>query len=100
MLKLAAFADEISPDLDEQVRVCRENGVTHFELRGVAGKNVLDFDPPLRDEIKRLEALELGIAPPPRSAFRKPEKMQTPTPLGPGGGGYDPAMRRGKRKGR
>ncbi len=52
-LKLAAFADEISPDLDEQIRVCRENGVTHFELRGVAGKNVLDFDAPLRDEIKR-----------------------------------------------
>lgn len=52
-LKLAAFADEISPDLDEQIRVCRENGVTHFELRGVAGKNVLDFDPPLRDQIKR-----------------------------------------------
>ncbi len=51
-LKLAAFADEISPDLDEQIRVCRENGVTHFELRGVAGKNVLDFDKPLRDEIK------------------------------------------------
>ncbi|MGB7157210.1 MAG: sugar phosphate isomerase/epimerase [Tepidisphaeraceae bacterium] len=53
MLKLAAFADEISPDLDEQIRVCKENAVTHFELRGVAGKNVLDFDPSLRDEIKR-----------------------------------------------
>ncbi len=52
-LRLAAFADEISPDLDEQIRVCRENGVTHFELRGVAGKNVLDFDKPQRDEIKR-----------------------------------------------
>ena len=44
MLKLSAFADEISPDLEEQIRVCRQNGVTHFELRGVAGKNVLDFD--------------------------------------------------------
>ncbi len=52
-LGLSAFADEISPDLDEQIRVCRENGVTHVELRGVAGKNVLDFDRPLRDEIKR-----------------------------------------------
>ena len=52
-LGLSAFADEISPDLDEQIRVCRENGVTHIELRGVAGKNVLDFDRPLRDEIKR-----------------------------------------------
>jgi 3-dehydroshikimate dehydratase len=53
VLKLAAFADEISPDLDEQIRVCRANAVTHFELRGVAGKNVLDFDAPLRNEIKR-----------------------------------------------
>ncbi|HYO07665.1 MAG TPA: sugar phosphate isomerase/epimerase family protein [Tepidisphaeraceae bacterium] len=52
MLKLAAFADEISPDLDEQVRTCKQNGVTHFELRGVAGKNVLDFDAALRNEIK------------------------------------------------
>ncbi|HEV2292318.1 MAG TPA: sugar phosphate isomerase/epimerase family protein [Tepidisphaeraceae bacterium] len=61
-LKLAAFADEISPDLDEQIRVCRENGVTHFELRGVAGKNVLDFDQPLRDEIKRkLVDNEMGV---------------------------------------
>jgi sugar phosphate isomerase/epimerase len=52
MLKLSAFADEISPNLDEQIRVCRENNVTHFELRGVAGKNVLDFDNALRNEIK------------------------------------------------
>jgi sugar phosphate isomerase/epimerase len=52
VLKLAAFADEISPQLDEQIAVCRANGVTHFELRGVYGKNVLDFDTPLREEIK------------------------------------------------
>jgi len=52
MMKLAAFADEISPDLDEQIRVCRENGVTHFELRGAYGKNVLDFDSALRNEVK------------------------------------------------
>ena len=53
MLRLAAFADEISPDLDTQIEHCRNNGVTHFELRGVAGKNVLDFDAALRAEIKR-----------------------------------------------
>jgi hypothetical protein len=33
MLKLSAFADEISPDLDEQIRVCRELSITHVELR-------------------------------------------------------------------
>jgi sugar phosphate isomerase/epimerase len=53
MFKLSAFADEISPDLDEQIRVCRENGVTHVELRSVNKVNVLDFDQKLRNEIKR-----------------------------------------------
>ena len=53
MLKLSAFADEISPSLDEQIRVCAENDVTHFELRSVNKTNVLDFHPPLRAEIKR-----------------------------------------------
>lgn len=52
MLKLAAFTDEISPDLDEQVRFCKANGIGHFELRGVSNKNVLDFDPALRKQIK------------------------------------------------
>ena len=62
MLKLAAFADEISPDLDEQIRVCKANGVTHFELRGVYGKNVLDFDRALRDEIRsKLTANGMGV---------------------------------------
>ena len=52
MLKLSAFADEISPELDEQIRVCRECGVTHFELRSVRGVNVLDLDKDLRAEIR------------------------------------------------
>ena len=62
MLKLAAFADEISPNLDDQIRVCQANGVTHFELRSVAGKNVLDFDKGLRAEIKtKLAGNGLGV---------------------------------------
>jgi sugar phosphate isomerase/epimerase len=52
MLKLAGFADEISPELSKQIAVCKKLGITHFELRGVAGKNVLDFDQALRTEIK------------------------------------------------
>jgi sugar phosphate isomerase/epimerase len=63
MLKLAAFADEISPDLDVQIEHCKKNGVTHIELRGVAGKNVLDFDQALRAEIKHALADNgLGVA--------------------------------------
>jgi 3-dehydroshikimate dehydratase len=62
MLKLSAFADEISPDLDEQIRVCKLNGVSHFELRGVYGKNVMDFDAGLRNEIKtKLSANGMGV---------------------------------------
>lgn len=63
MFKLSAFADEISPDLGEQIRVCKAAGVTHFELRGVYGKNVLDFDAELRKEIKtKLSEAGLGVA--------------------------------------
>jgi 3-dehydroshikimate dehydratase len=61
MLKLAAFADEVSPQLDEQIAFCKKNGITHFELRGVYGKNVLDFDPALREEIKT-KLRENGLA--------------------------------------
>jgi sugar phosphate isomerase/epimerase len=53
MLGLAAFADEISPDLNVQITECKRQGVTHIELRGVAGKNVLDFDKSMRVEIKQ-----------------------------------------------
>src|SRR4051794_35890678 len=62
MLKLSAFADEIGPDLDEQISVCKANAVTHFELRGVYGKNVMDFDDGLRKEIKtKLTGNGMGV---------------------------------------
>jgi excinuclease ABC subunit B len=52
-----------------------------------------------RDEIKRLEAIELGLPPPPMaSALMRPKRGgdRTPEPMGPGGGGYDPSKRRGR----
>lgn len=58
MLRLSAFADEISPDIDEQVRVCRENAVTHIELRSVNKINVLDLTQAMRADIQR--ALDAG----------------------------------------
>ena len=51
----------------------------------------------LRDEIKRLEALDLGLPPPPAATPRQSKRDRTPEPLGPGGGGYDPSKRRRKR---
>jgi len=63
VMKLCGFADEISPELDEQIKCCKENGVTHFELRGVYGKNVLDFDKSVRIEVKsKLKANGMGVA--------------------------------------
>jgi excinuclease ABC subunit B len=48
----------------------------------------------LRDEIKRLEALELGLdAPPPTGHEARARADWKPKPLGPGGGGYDPDKR-------
>ncbi|MBV9786719.1 MAG: sugar phosphate isomerase/epimerase [Chloroflexi bacterium] len=41
MWTLSAFADEISPDLHVQVETLLREGITHLELRGVAGNNVL-----------------------------------------------------------
>lgn len=62
MLKLSAFADEISPDIDEQIRVCKATGITHFELRSVGGVNVLDLTPAVRDETRRkLRDAGLGV---------------------------------------
>ncbi|WP_298263684.1 excinuclease ABC subunit UvrB [Acidocella sp.] len=53
----------------------------------------------LRDEIKRLEALALGLPPPaPPRSFKQPKG---PVPLGPGGGGYDPAqVKKGRGRGK
>jgi sugar phosphate isomerase/epimerase len=62
MLKISAFADEISANLDEQIQGCKDNGVTHFELRSVNKINVLDFENPLRAEIKqKLKANGIGV---------------------------------------
>lgn len=61
--KLAAFADEISPELSEQIRVCKQVGVTDFELRGVSKINVLDFDDAMAKQVKaELAAAGIGVA--------------------------------------
>jgi 3-dehydroshikimate dehydratase len=43
MIRLSAFADEISPDLDEQIAVLSSEHIHFLDLRSVENTNVLDF---------------------------------------------------------
>lgn len=52
MPTLTAFADEISPDIHEQLACLKRNGVSFVELRGAFGANVLKFTAAQRSEIK------------------------------------------------
>jgi len=63
MIRLSAFADEISLNLDEQIAVLHSENIHFIDLRSVWGTNVLDFTDQQVTEIKqKLDDQGIGIA--------------------------------------
>ena len=63
MIRISAFADEIAPDLDEQIASLSAEGIGAIDLRAAWGTPVLDLD---EGQVARLErslsAANIGVA--------------------------------------
>jgi sugar phosphate isomerase/epimerase len=63
MWTLSGFADEISPELSEQIDTLLAEGMSYLEFRGVWGKNVLDLTDEELELVRReLRAHGLGVS--------------------------------------
>jgi sugar phosphate isomerase/epimerase len=63
MIRLSAFADEISANLDEQVDVLRSEHISFLDLRTIGGNDVLDLtDQELYQVKQTLDAAGISVA--------------------------------------
>lgn len=61
--KLSAFADEYSPNLDEQIEGLRANGISLIEPRGIDGTGIADISLEKAKEVRaKLDAASIGIS--------------------------------------
>lgn len=51
-VKLSGFADEIDENLETQIKVLKKLKINHIEMRGVNGKNLIDYSV---DEVKEIK---------------------------------------------
>lgn len=70
MWTLTGFADEISPELDEQVATLAAEEMRYLELRSAWGTNILDLSDDEVDRVKAtLGAAGIGLAPEGHESF-------------------------------
>jgi sugar phosphate isomerase/epimerase len=63
MIRLSAFADEISADIDEQISILQSEGIRFVDLRSMWGINVLDLTDEQVQTIKAtLDKHKIGVA--------------------------------------
>ena len=100
-------APDFGGDTQEFVGKSLGASIQELEKRMREAAANLDFEQAarLRDEVRRLEAIDMGLEPPPvatSTAGRAGggKKPKGPVPLGPGGGGYDPARKKGRGRAR
>lgn len=63
MIRLSAFADEISVSLDEQIAFLNQAGIKWMEIRFVDGKNITTLsDEEVMDVKRRLDKASIGIS--------------------------------------
>ena len=60
--RLAAFADEASQNIDEQIKAMKDNGIELLEIRGVDGTNIADITIAKAKEVRsRLDDAGLSV---------------------------------------